>query len=145
VIPEQAIELVAEFEGFRSHVYLCPAGVRTIGYGTTQYAGRVIPPGLSISEPVARNWLRADLERFGDKIRPLIKVALSVNEWAAILSLAYNIGPSAFRRSSVLRNLNAGERLAAADSFLMWKKANGKVLKGLVRRREAERKLFLQP
>lgn len=145
MIPQQAIDLIAEFEGFREDAYLCPAGVWTIGYGTTEASGvgLSVYPGRKISEVHARLYLGVAVEVFAAKIRPLIKVPLSLNEWAAILSLAYNIGPSAFRRSSVLRNLNAGARLASADAFLLWNKANGKVLKGLVRRREAERKLFL--
>jgi GH24 family phage-related lysozyme (muramidase) len=65
------------------------------------------------------------------------------NMFDAIISLAYNIGTNAFAKSSVLRNLKAGNKQAAADSFLAWNKAGGKVLKGLVNRRQAERKLFL--
>jgi len=147
LIPKKAVEMIADFEGFRSHAYLCPAGVWTIGYGTTSASGVGIDvrPGLTISESLARVYLRHALEKFGQKIRPKIGVLLCENEWAAILSLAYNIGPTAFARSTLLKRLNAGDRLGAADAFRMWNKAGGKVLKGLKRRREAERELFLTP
>lgn len=146
-IPQTAVDLVAEFEGFRSHAYLCPAGVWTIGYGTTEASGvgLHIDAGRSVSEPHARLYLRHTLANFGEKIRPKVLAPLDLNQWAAMLSLAYNIGPKAFARSSVLRLFNAGDTQGAADAFRMWNKAGGKVLKGLKRRREAERALFLTP
>lgn len=145
VIPPLAVELVATFEGFRSNAYLCPAGVWTIGYGTTTAAGVgiVVEEGVQISEPQARTYLWKALAKFGEKIAPKIAVETSEAEWAAILSLAYNIGPRAFSNSTVLRKLNAGDRRGAADAFLMWNKAKGRVLPGLVGRREHERATFL--
>lgn len=144
-VPQLAIDMVADFEGFRSHAYLCPAGVWTIGYGTTSASGvgLKVEPGRSISEPHARMYLRHALTIFAAKIASKIKVGLTSEEWAAILSLAYNIGPTAFARSTVLRKLNVGDRLGAADAFLMWNKAGGKILKGLRLRRERERAVFL--
>lgn len=144
-IPELAVDLVAEFEGFRSHAYRCPAGVWTIGYGTTTDALPDIRvyPGMWISEPLGKEYLRRTLAHFAAKVAPKIKVGLTPEQWAAILSLAYNIGPTAFARSTVLRKLNAGDLRGAADAFLMWNKAKGKVLKGLVKRRERERSVFL--
>lgn len=144
IIPDQAVDIVKRFEGFRPKAYLCPAGVWTVGYGTTSAAGVAeVHAQTTVSEPEAELWLILTLSKFAKKIRPLIRCLMTSNEWAAMLSLAYNIGVNAFRRSSVLRHFNAGEKTRAADAFLLWKKAKGKVLKGLVVRREAERDLFL--
>lgn len=145
LVPQLAVDLVAEFEGFRSHAYRCPAGVWTVGYGLTSGAvpGVVVDASTYLTEPMARQCLRHVLDIFARKIASKITVQLATHEWAAILSLAYNIGPTAFARSTVLRKLNAGDRVGAADAFRMWNKAKGKVLKGLVKRRERERLVFL--
>lgn len=146
MVPQQAIDLIAEFEGFRSEAYKCPSGVWTVGYGTTNAVRLMkIGPGAVVTEPQARELLRRTLEKFVDGLRPLLTREPSSEQWAAMLSLAYNIGPGAFARSSVLRWFNRGDYERAADAFLLWNKAGGKVLKGLVRRREAERRLFLEP
>ena len=140
-----ALQLVKDFEGFRADAYADPVGIWTIGYGTTARAGLGIDPkpGMKITEAEASRLLMAGLEKFARLIVPGIKVPVTDNEFGAMLSLAYNIGPGAFLKSSVLRRFNAGDKAGAADAFLMWNKAGGKVLKGLTRRREAERALFL--
>jgi lysozyme len=144
-----AIALIKEFEGFRAETYLDSAGIPTIGYGTTAAAGvGIVPkPGMRISEPDAEEYLHAALSRFAAKVAPLLKREPTENQYGAMMSLAYNIGPGAFSKSSVLRRFNAGDIAGAADAFLMWNKATvGEkkvVLRGLVRRREAERALFL--
>jgi lysozyme len=142
-----AIALIKEFEGFRAETYLDSAGIPTIGYGTTAAAGvGIVPkPGMRISEPDAEEYLHAALSRFAAKVAPLLKREPTENQYGAMMSLAYNIGPTGFARSSVLKRFNEGNIPAAADAFLLWNKAGGKVLRGLVRRREAERALFLTP
>lgn len=146
-INQATVDLVKEFEGFRAKAYKCPAGIWTIGYGTTAAAGVGITPkdGMTISQSDAEAYLQAALDKFADQIAPSISVAISDNEFGAFVSLAYNIGPGAFKKSSALRLFNAGDKEGAAKAILMWNKAGGKVLKGLTRRREAERKLFLTP
>lgn len=146
-INQATIDLVKEFEGFRAKAYKCPAGVWTIGYGTTASAGVGITPkeGMTITEAEAERYLRAALDKFADQIAPLITAPTNENEFGAFLSVAYNIGPGAFKKSSALRLFNAGDKDGAAKALLLWNKAGGKVLKGLTRRREAERKLFLTP
>lgn len=146
-IPKQAIDLIKEFEGFRESTYLDSAGIPTIGYGTTAAAGLgIVPvPGMTISEKQAERFLVKGIEKFAAQIRPAITRPMTDNQWSAFLSLAYNIGPGAFKRSSVLRYFNEGETMRAADSFLLWNKAGGQVLRGLVRRRQRERTLFLTP
>jgi lysozyme len=139
------IQLIKEFEGFRAETYLDSVKVPTIGYGTTASAGvGIVPkPGMKISEAQATEYLIAALNKFAGQIAPLLKREPTENQYGAMMSLAYNIGPTGFARSSVLRRFNEGNIPAAADAFLLWNKAGGRVLKGLVRRREAERALFL--
>ena len=146
-INQAAVDLVKEFEGFRANAYRCPAGVWTIGYGTTAMAGVGITPkdGMTISRSDAEAYLCATLNKFAEQIAPSITAPINENEFGAFVSLAYNIGPGAFKKSSALRLFNAGDKEGAAKAILMWNKAGGKVLKGLTRRREAERKLFLTP
>lgn len=144
-IDPRAVDLIKEFEGFRADAYLDPAGIPTIGYGTTSRADVGIVPrlGMSISQEDAEKYLKRALVKFADQIRPAILPAPTPAEFGAFLSLAYNIGPEAFKRSSVLRHFNAGDKQASADAFRLWNRAGGRKLNGLVRRREAERSLFL--
>lgn len=146
-INRDALNLIKAFEGFRAKAYLDPVGIWTIGYGTTAAAGVGIKPakGMVITEAEAEWYLQKAVEKFAAQIAPKITRPINDNQFGAFVSLAYNIGPSAFARSTALRKFNNGENLAAADAMLMWNKAGGKVLKGLTRRREAERQLFLTP
>ena len=89
--------------------------------------------------------LEKDLSDYCRRVESLIKVKITDNQFAALVSLAYNIGVSAFGGSTLLSYLNKGNYSAAADQFARWNKGGGKVLAGLTRRREAERKLFLTP
>lgn len=141
------IDLIKEFEGFRAKAYLDPVGILTIGYGTTAAAGVGIKPalGMTITEAQAVGYLMAAVDKFAAQIAPKITKPINENEFGAFVSLAYNIGPGAFGKSSALRKFNAGDKQGAANSILLWNKAGSKVLPGLVRRREAERALFLRP
>jgi hypothetical protein len=100
---------------------------------------------MRITEAQATEYLRKTVEKFAREIRPHITAPINENEFAAFVSLAYNIGPGAFRKSSALRHFNQGNKAKAADAILLWNKAGGKVLRGLVNRREEERALFLRP
>jgi len=146
-INDAALNLIKEFEEFRPDAYLDPVGIVTIGYGTTAAAGVGIAPkmGMRITEADATEYLMRAVAKFGGHIAPAITRPTNDNQWGAMVSLAYNIGPGAFNKSSVVRRFNAGDVQGAADAFMMWDKAGGKVLRGLVRRRDAERKLFLKP
>lgn len=146
-VNQATIDLIKEFEGFRAKAYRDAVGVLTIGYGTTARAGVGInpKPGMEITEAEAEWYLQRTVQKFADQIRPAIIAPINENEFGAFVSLAYNIGPYAFKRSSALRHFNAGDKERAARSILLFNKAGGRVLKGLVRRREAERKLFLTP
>lgn len=145
------LRLIQEFEGFSTKPYKCSAGVWTIGYGSTYYpnglrvTAKDAPITREYAEIVQKNVIAKDYDPI---INSLLKSEIdrgfvSQNMFDAVISLTYNIGASGFKRSSVLRHLKNGDKLQAADAFLLWNKAGGKVLKGLVRRREKERKLFL--
>lgn len=146
-INRAGLNLVKDFEGLELEAYPDAVGVWTIGYGTTAMAGVGIEPrkGMRITQAEAEHYLEKGLNKFGAQISPAITAPVNENEFAAFLSLAYNIGPTAFKRSSALKHFNAGQKAKAADAILLWNKAKGKVLKGLVRRRQAERELFLLP
>jgi lysozyme len=148
-INKATVDLVKRWEGFRANAYLCPAGVWTVGYGTTSQAGIGVKvgPGVTVTREQAEAYLRQSLEKFAAKISPAITAPINENEFGAFLSLAYNIGVGAFLGSSALRHFNAGDKVKAAAAIKLWNKAtvNGKrqVLKGLVDRREDEVRLFL--
>ena len=145
VINARALGLIKEFEGFRADAYLDSVGVWTIGYGTTAAAGLgIVPvPGMKISERQATDLLLRGVEKFAVEIRKGMKREPTSNQFGAMVSLAYNVGPGAFARSSVLRKFNEGDIVGAASAFGLWNKAGGKVLAGLTRRRAAEAALFL--
>jgi lysozyme len=154
-IAPEAIALIKAFEGKELIGYLCPAKVPTIGYGHTEAAGGVINYADGVSTSRVRVGARitydeaarikaADTETFAKALLPMVRgVNLNPLEFGALVSLAFNIGSGAFARSSVLRHLRAGDKGKAADAFLVWNRARGKVLPGLTRRRQAERALFL--
>lgn len=138
--------LLKRFEGCRLKAYLCPANVWTIGYGNTFYEdGTKVKQGDVITQQRADELAKFIVEQFADNIRPLIKQPLNENQFSACVSLAYNIGVGGFKKSSVLRKLNVNPNdPTIADSFRMWNKGGGVVLKGLVNRREAEIQLYFK-
>lgn len=144
-INQETIDLVKRFEGLRLKAYRDSVGVLTIGYGTTSRAGIDVTvfEGMEITEQQAEEYLRKALEKFADKIIPHFKYTPSNNQFGAMLSLAYNIGTTAFIKSTCLKRFNSGDVEGAAEALTWFKKAGGKVLRGLVRRRAAERELFL--
>jgi lysozyme len=141
-VNEAGLKLIKKFEGLRLRAYRCPAGVWTIGYGHTKTAKR----GQVITEAEADRLLREDLHVFERGVLDALGGAPTTeNQFSAMVSLAFNIGLGAFRRSKVLALHKAGKTAEAARAFANWRKAGGKVLPGLVRRRAAEAKLYLTP
>ena len=134
-------EIIKQSEGLRLEAYLCPAGVLTIGYGHT---GSDVREGSRVSREEAENLLTRDLERFEKDILKMVKVELTQNQFDALVSFTYNVGSGALKTSTLLKKLNAGNYMEAADEFLKWTKAGGKELPGLVKRRRTERALFLE-
>lgn len=143
---DRGVALIKAHEGLRLTAYTDPVGVWTIGYGHTTAAG---PPkverGMKITDAGADAILRQDLAKFEGYVSSAVKVPLNQNEFDALVSFTFNLGPGNLRSSTLLKKLNAGDRAGAADEFLKWTKAGGKTLPGLVKRREAERALFRTP
>lgn len=136
-ITDRLIELVKEFEGYRSKAYLDAAGIWTIGYGRT---GR-IKEGETTDREYEDNWLRWELTRVGRIIESAVKVPMATGQFEALASLVYNIGTGAFHRSTLLKRFNDCDH-KAYEEFDKWIHAGGKVLPGLVRRRKREQELF---
>lgn len=136
--------LIKEFEGFSPEPYLCPAGLPTIGYGSLFDDGvRVTMGHRAISEDEAEALLAADLKTAESGVSRLVSVPLAQNQFDALVSFAYNLGAASLMSSTLLRKLNAGDYNDAADELPRWVYAGGRVLPGLVRRRNAEQRLFL--
>ena len=150
-ISENGLKLIQEFESFEADPYLDSARVWTIGYGSTYYpngtsvTGRDKPITREYAETIQRHVISKYFESIINELleKEIASGFITQNMYDAIISLTYNIGVSGFKRSSVLRLLKQGDKLNAGNAFLLWNKAGGKVLKGLVNRRERERKLFL--
>lgn len=141
------IDLIKSFEGCRLKAYPDPATGGepwTIGYGLTSAAGIIkVKKGLTITQEQADAYLVQSMAKYEEAVSKALKMAPTANQNAAMVSLCFNIGPGAFAKSSVVRKFSAGDIAGAAKSFLLWNKAAGKVMAGLTRRREAEKKLFL--
>ena len=139
------LDLIASFEGTRTRAYDDGVGVWTIGIGTTVYPnGTKVKKGDSCTLDQAKSYFAHDLKRFETTVNNLVKVPLSQNQFDALVSLVYNIGSGNFASSTLLKKLNAKDYAGAAEQFPRWNKGGGKVMKGLVRRRDAERALFLK-
>lgn len=146
-IGPRATALLHHFEACSLTSYLCPAGRWTIGWGNTFYEdGRPVGPHDVITQARADQLFRTIVARFERAVADRTAAAVgqtSNAQFGAMVALAYNIGVGNFSKSSVLRHHNAGRHDQAADAFLLWNKSKGRVLRGLTRRREAERLLYL--
>lgn len=161
---QPAIELIKRFEGILDgdpstvnlDPYLCPAGYWTIGWGhvvrnaegrmlkgaANKYpALRIYPDGITLDE--AETLLRDDIRGTVHEVGRILAPAVNDNQFCALVSFVFNIGIGAFRKSTLLRKLNAGDHAAVPKELMRWTRAGGKVLPGLKRRREAEAKLWL--
>lgn len=137
-------DLIKMYEGFRAEAYVCPAGVPTIGFGTTKIQGKSVQIGMRVTTDEANVFLEEDLKSFEDAVNSLVKVELNQNQFDALVSFAYNVGVGNLKSSTLLKLLNQKKYEEAAEQFLRWNKANKKELPGLTRRRNSERALFLK-
>ena len=135
----KGIALVKEFEGCKLTAYLDVVGILTIGVGHT--GGVKI--GDEITEAEADAFLQEDLRTAEDALKS-VTTPLNQEQYDALCSLIFNIGVGAFKKSTLLKQLNAGDTQSAADQFLRWNRAGKNVIAGLTRRRVAERQLFLE-
>lgn len=144
-VSRAAIELIKRFEGYRRHAAQLPDGRWTIGYGHTLTARE----GAEVSEPDAEALLVYDLISVQHAVNENIYAPVTQNQYDALCSFAFNIGLDNFRRSQVLKRLNAGAAVQAACAMELWRKADFEgeriVVDALVRRRAAEKALFLAP
>lgn len=138
-ISEQGRRLIQDFEACRLEAYQCSAGVWTIGYGHTDG----VKPGDQITVAQAEVWLAGDIAAAEKSVNTLVTASLSQGQFDALCAFVFNVGRAAFASSTLLKKLNAGDVVGAADEFLRWVHAGPKALKGLKRRRAEERALFL--
>ena len=145
-ISNRGLDLIKDFEGFSSRPYLCPAGVPTIGYGSTYYEGgrHVTMDDRTVTEERATAILAHQVDDiYGAAVNRYVTRHLTQGQFDALASFAYNLGSGNLKSSTLLKKVNQKKDASAAKQFLRWNRAGGKVLKGLTRRREAERKLYL--
>lgn len=138
-ISDAGLQLIMSFEGCRLEAYLDAANIWTIGYGHT---GSDVHRGLKISDDHAEELLREDLAQAEAAVNKLVTMPLTRDQFDALVSLAFNIGLNALRRSTLLRKINDGDYEGAVREFSRWIYAGGRILPGLVKRRDDEAKLF---
>jgi GH24 family phage-related lysozyme (muramidase) len=138
-VSNRLVDMIKKYEGFRANPYTCPGGVLTIGYGTTMKPGQY----TSITKEQADAILRRTISGFERSVKNLVVVPLNQNQFDALVSFAYNVGAGALKRSTLLKELNSGDYEGAANELTKFVRSNGKILPGLVKRREEERNLFL--
>jgi lysozyme len=141
-INEKGLALIKECESCKLKSYRDIVGIWTIGWGHT---GSEVNPDLIWTQEQADNQLRQDLGRVEDGVSDRLEVDVNENQFSALVSLAYNIGLRNFNTSGLLKQVNLGNFDIAAERFLLWDKASGREVPGLMRRREQERSLFLTP
>lgn len=138
-ISEKGINLIKRFEGLRLEAYLDSVDVPTIGYGHT----RGVKLGQTITQEQADAFLEEDIHEFELAIQRLVHVNLTQNQFDALVSFTFNLGIGSLKQSTLLKKLNAGDITGAANEFNRWVYAGGKKLTGLVKRRSAERLMFI--
>ena len=142
-INDDGLRILKSYEGLELKAYKDSVGVLTIGYGHTSAAGKPeVKSGMKITEKEAEDILRVDLAKFEEAVFKRLKRTPTNNQFSAMVSLCYNIGPGNFEKSTVLKAFNEGNIKLSGEAFDRWNKAGGVVLRGLVKRRAAERALF---
>ena len=143
-ISDEGISLIKRYEGYKTTPYRCPAGLYTVGYG------HLIGNGLQLPDEWNRTFflgeidelLRTDLARFERGVLRYCTVYITQSQFDSLVSFSFNLGLGVLQRSTLRQKLNRGDYDGASKEFLKYTRAGGKVLKGLVRRRQAEYNLF---
>jgi lysozyme len=145
MINERSLDLIKDFEGFSSKTYKDVAGIWTIGFGSIYGFDhkRITQDHRDITKEEATVLMENHLKSTEDRVARLVNVPLTENQYGALCSFSYNVGTGAFQRSTARMKLNRENYQGCADEFLKWKYARKRVIAGLLRRREAERELFL--
>ena len=150
---QEGITMIAQWESFRSRPYLCPAGVPTIGYGTTRYpSGKLVTlQDAPVTKEQALAYKMHDLSAIQRQVTRLLKVRVNENRFSALCSFVYNLGHGALAKSTLLKVINASPGSPGIrDEFMKWTKARDpktkvlRELKGLVNRRKAEADLYFK-
>jgi len=140
--------LIKHFEGLkeksgdRYKPYVCPAGVLTVGWGTTHHGGHKFDAASRWTLQECHDAFIKDMGTFERAVRRLVKVPLTANQYDALVSFCYNCGEGNLAKSTLLKKVNAGDHKGAAAEFHKWNKGGGKVLAGLTRRRASESLLY---
>lgn len=144
-ISDQGKEFTKSWEKFCSKPYFDIDGTATIGYGSTYYPGgkRVTFQDLPITEEQASKMLDSVFIWIAGELNLLLKVSVTQNQFDALCDFIYNLGIENFRSSTLLRKLNTGDYQGASEEFTRWDMAGGKEVMGLLKRRQAEKGLFL--
>lgn len=139
-------DLIKRFEGCKLKAYKCPANVWTIGFGNTFYEdGTKVEEGEVITQERADELFDVIISDFVRMTDVLVKSDVTENNFSALVSFTFNVGTGNLKKSTLLKKVNANPKdLSIKAEFMKWTKANNVVLKGLVRRREAEAKLYDQ-
>ena len=141
---EAGLDLIKHYEGKRLKSYLCPANHWTVGYGAIRYFdGEPVPPNVTITEQEADDLLRRDLIDTEDFVSRLVRVPLTEHQFSAPVSLVFNIGAGNFQRSQIRQRVNRKDYDGAASIWWQWRRGGGRILPGLVKRRESERQLWM--
>jgi lysozyme len=140
------IDIIRKFEGFKAEPYLCPAGVPTIGFGSTRDIDgtEITLQHKSITLQEATNLMLATLVTYEEAVTRYVRVDINQNKFDALVDFAYNAGAQNLRNSTLLKKLNMKDYVGASAEFAKWIYGGGHILNGLVKRREAERNLFLK-
>jgi len=134
----EGLGLIKKFEGCELEAYKCAAGVWTIGYGST----KGVKEGDSLTQEDADKLLRHEMDEYEGYIKDMVKIDLKQNEFDSLVSWVFNLGPANLKTSTMLKVINDNKLEEVPSQMKRWNKANGKVLEGLIRRREAEALLF---
>jgi lysozyme len=137
-ISQEGLDLIKKFEGCELKAYQDSVGVWTIGYGHT----KGVEEGQEITQDEAEDMLASELDEYEGYIRDMVECDLEQNQFDALVAWVYNLGPTNLRSSTMLKRLNKKDFDDVPNQIKRWDKAGGKVLAGLVRRREAESLLF---
>jgi lysozyme len=136
--------LLKKFEGCKLKAYRCPAGICTIGYGHTSAAGApTVTDGMVITQQQCDDILRRDLVKYETAVHEMVEQPLTQHQFDVLVDFAYNAGVGNLKSSTLLKKVNAGQFDAVPAELMKWTKGGGKVLAGLVRRRQAESSWWL--
>ena len=146
ILNKEGKDLIKSFEGCKLKAYKCPAGLNTIGFGSTFYPdGTKVKEGDVITKERADELFDAIADDFVKKVKPLIKKELSDNSFSALVSFAYNAGVGNLKSSTLLKKVNANPNdETIRGEFMKWVRANDRVLLGLEKRRKAEADLYFK-